>query len=203
MEITIEELAKSIIALFIIVDPIGNVPIFMGLTSNMSREERRRTFRTAIIISFVLLNVFALAGQSILSMFNISLHSFKIAGGLLLLIISIKILIHGMWEEKHLPGRSIGVVPIAFPLLVGPGAITLTMVNIQTTGVLTSVISVMVVLFITWLILRAIEPINNSLGETGSVVISRLMAVFIAAIAIEFIASGVRFYVLEGYSPIT
>lgn len=198
MEIAIDELVKSIIALFIIVDPIGNVPIFIGLTSNMNQEERRRTFRTGIIISFVLLNVFALAGQSILSMFNISIHSFKIAGGLLLLIISLKILLHGMWEEKHLSSRSIGVVPIAFPLLVGPGAITLTIVNIQTAGVLITVISVMVVLLITWLILRAIEPINNFLGETGSVVISRLMAVFIAAIAIEFIASGIGFYVLEG-----
>ncbi|MEM2276395.1 MAG: MarC family protein, partial [Thermoproteota archaeon] len=187
MEIAIDELVKSIIALFIIVDPIGNVPIFIGLTSNMNREERYRTFRTAIIISFVLLNVFALAGQSILSVFNISIHSFRIAGGLLLLIISIKILIHGMWEEKHLSSRSIGVVPIAFPLLVGPGAITLTIVNIRTAGVLITVISVMVVLLITWLILRAIEPINNFLGETGSVVISRLMAVFTAAIAIEFI----------------
>jgi len=193
MEIVIEELAKSIVALFIIVDPIGNVPIFMGLTSNMSREERRKTFETAIIISFVLLNLFALAGQSILSIFNISIHSFKIAGGLLLFIISMKILLHGMWEEKHLSSRSIGVVPIAFPLLVGPGAITLTIVNIQTAGVLVTVISVIIVLLVTWLILRAIEPINNFLGETGSVVISRLMAVFIAAIAIEFIASGVRF----------
>ncbi|MCL7395062.1 MAG: MarC family protein [Thaumarchaeota archaeon] len=193
MEIAIEELAKSIVALFIIVDPIGNVPIFMGLTSNMSREERRKTFETAIIISFVLLNIFALAGQSILSIFNISIHSFKIAGGLLLLIISMKILLHGMWEEKYLSSRSIGVVPIAFPLLVGPGAITLTIVNIQTAGVLVTVISVIVVLLITWLILRAIEPINSFLGETGSVVISRLMAVFIAAIAIEFIASGIRF----------
>lgn len=202
MEI-VEELAKSIIALFIIVDPIGNLPIFVGLTSNMSREERRRTFRTAIIISFVLLNLFALAGQSILSIFNISIHSFKIAGGLLLLIISIKILVHGMWEEKHLSSRSISAVPIAFPLLVGPGAITLTIVNIQTVGMLVSMVSVMVVLFITWLILRAIEPINNFLGETGSVVISRLMAVFIAAIAIEFIASGVRFYALGERLPIT
>jgi multiple antibiotic resistance protein len=98
-----------------------------------------------------------------------------------------------MWEEKYLSSRSIGVVPIAFPLLVGPGAITLTIVNIQTAGVLITVISVIVVLLITWLILRAIEPINSFLGETGSVVISRLMAVFIAAIAIEFIASGIRF----------
>ncbi len=194
MEIAIDELIKSIIALFIIVDPIGNIPIFIGLTSNMTREERSKTFRTAIVISFVLLNVFALAGQSILLVFNISIHSFKIAGGLLLLIISIKILIHGMWEERHLSDRSIGVVPIAFPLLVGPGAITLTIVNIQTTGVFVTVISVIVVLLITWLIIRAMEPINNFLGETGSVVISRLMAVFIAAIAIEFIASGIRFY---------
>ncbi|MCS7136610.1 MAG: MarC family protein [Nitrososphaerota archaeon] len=195
MELAIDELVKSIIALFIIVDPIGNVPIFIGLTSSMNREERRKTFKTAIIISFILLNVFALAGRSILSIFNISLHSFKIAGGLLLLIISIKILIHGTWEEKYLSKGSIGVVPIAFPLLVGPGAITLTIVNIQTAGVLVTVISVIIVLLITWLILRSIEPINNFLGETGSVVIARLMAVFIAAIAIEFIASGIRFMI--------
>jgi len=120
------DLFRGIIALFIIVDPVGNIPIFVGLTEKMKAEEKRRTFRTATIVGLILLLAFAVAGQQILNLFGITIHSFMIADGILLLIISVKILIYGGWKETVVTPESVGAVPIACPLLVGPGAITTT-----------------------------------------------------------------------------
>lgn len=184
-------LIKSTISLFIIVDPFGNIPIFIGLTERMNSEERRRIFHTATVSGLILLLLFAVAGREILNIFRISLESFMIAGGILLLIIAIRILIAGGWEERVTP-ESVGVVPIAVPLLVGPGAITTTILNLQEFGEVVTVFSVVIVFTIVWLTLRYIEPIYRILGKNGAVIIARVMALLIAAIAIQYILSGLQ-----------
>ncbi|MEM2401259.1 MAG: MarC family protein [Candidatus Bathyarchaeia archaeon] len=189
--IMLPALIKSTISLFIIVDPFGNIPIFIGLTERMSSEERRRIFHMATISGLILLLLFAVAGREILNIFRISLESFMIAGGILLLIIAIRILIAGGWEESVTP-ESIGVVPIAVPLLVGPGAITTTILNLQEFGEVVTIFSVVIVFTIVWLTLRYIEPIYKILGKNGAVIIARVMALLIAAIAIQYILSGLK-----------
>jgi len=188
------DLAKAVITLFIIVDPLGNIPIFISLTKGMTIEHRQKAFRTAIFTGFILLISFALVGQQIFMLFGISLYSFMIAGGILLLIISIRILVRGEWEEESNPPESIGVVPIGFPLLVGPGAITTTILNLQASGVIVTVIAVLIVFAVAQIILRLIDPIYRFLGNSGSLVISRLMALLIAAIAIQYILDGFLWY---------
>jgi multiple antibiotic resistance protein len=188
------ELAKAVITLFIIVDPLGNIPIFISLTKGMAKEDRQKAFRTAIFTGFILLISFALVGQQIFMLFGISLYSFMIAGGILLLIISIRILVRGEWEEDSTTPESIGVVPIGFPLLVGPGAITTTILNLQASGVIVTTIAVLIVFVVVQIILRLIDPIYRFLGSSGSLVISRLMALLIAAIAIQYILDGVFWY---------
>lgn len=187
------DMAKAAITLFIIVDPLGNIPIFIGLTKGMPKEARRKAFRTAIFTGFILLILFALMGQQILAFFGISLYSFMIAGGILLLIISIQILVRGGWEELTAP-ESVGVVPIGFPLLVGPGAITTTILSLQTSGTVVAVASVLIVFITVQAILTLIDPIYKFLGNSGTVVISKLMALLTAAIAIQYILSGVLWY---------
>ncbi len=187
-------LLKVTVALFVIVDPIGNVPILIGLTRNLSPMQRRRAFRSAILVSTLLLFIFAFAGQLLLELFGISVNSFKIAGGLLLLILAMKILIQGSWEEKAITPESAGAVPMAFPLLAGPGAITTTIVMLQIVGILEVILGLVIVLIITSVVLILIERIYAFLGETGSSVAARLMAVFIAAIAFQFMIEGIRFY---------
>lgn len=187
-------LAKAVITLFIIVDPLGNIPIFISLTKEMAKEERQKAFRTAIFTGFILLMSFALVGQQIFMFFGISLYSFMIAGGILLLIMSIRILIRGEWEEDSTNPESIGVVPIGFPLLVGPGAITTTILTLQASGIIVTTIAVLIVFVVVQIILRLIEPIYRFLGSPGSLVISRLMALLIAAIAIQYILGGVFWY---------
>ena len=195
----ISALIKATIALFIIVDPLGDIPIFVGLTENMADDYRKKVYNTAVVVGLVLLLVFAFTGTEILSIFGISLESFEIAGGLLLLIISIRILISGTHEKVESP-ESVGAVPIAMPLLVGPGAITTTIITLQSyqsvqpdgpvLSVAIAVLAVVIVLGLTWVILRYTNGLYKFLGKTGALVIARVMALLIAAIAVQYILTG-------------
>ncbi|MGC8849144.1 MAG: MarC family protein [Candidatus Bathyarchaeia archaeon] len=184
------DLLKAFIALIVIVDPLGNIPIFSSLTAGMDGKVRRRTFNTATVVGFILLLAFALLGDQLLKLFGISMESFMVAGGLLLAIISVKILVQGGWGERQVSPEDVGAVPIAFPLLVGPGAITTTMLILKSSGLAVTVSAVSLVFATVWLILRFIDPIYTLLGKTGSAVVTRVMAVFIAAIAVQFIFEG-------------
>jgi multiple antibiotic resistance protein len=187
-------LVKAIIVLFIIVDPFGNIPIFVGLTQNITEPQKRRVYNTACMVGVILLLVFAITGQEIFNIFGVNIYAFEIAGGLLLLIISIRILVSGNTHEVVESPESLGAVPIAIPLLVGPGAITTTILNLQDYGVYVAAVSVFVVLGITWVILRFINRVYKILGKTGSLVIARVMALLIAAIAIQYVLNGVTRY---------
>ena len=186
------DLVKMIIALFIVVDPLGNVPIFMSLTQNMTKPQRRRTFRLAIITGLVLLTLFSLVGQNILILFGISLDSFMVAGGILLLIVAIRLLFLGDWNEKTVLSESVGAVPIGCPLLVGPGAITTSILNLQTSDIFITLFSVLLTFSIVWLILRYVDSIYQILGKNGSLVITRVMALLIASIVVQYILQGAK-----------
>ena len=187
-------LAKAILVLFIIVDPFGSIPIFMSLTEKMPENQKKKVFNTATLVGFILLLAFAFAGQEIFSIFGVSIFSFEVAGGILLLIIAIKILISGRVTEMDESPESVGAVPIAMPLLVGPGAITTTIFNLQAYGVAVTAFSVFVVLILTWVILRYISKVYHFLGKTGALVIARVMALLIAAIAIQYVLFGVTHF---------
>ena len=190
------DLLKATVALFVIVDPLGPVPIFAGLTKPMSLDEKRKVFRTAAIIGAILLAVFALVGQEVLFLFGISLQSFQIAGGLVLLLLSIEITFRGERFDKLalISAEETAVFPIAFPLLVGPGAITLTLISIQSFGIIVSLLAIVIVMFVSWVVLSQTDRIYRMLGRTGSAVIARIMSLFIAAIAVQYILAGIQFY---------
>ena len=199
----ITDLARAAIALFIIVDPFGNIPIFVGLTEGIPDAQKKTVYDTAVLVGTALLLVFAFAGQGILSLFGLSIYSFEIAGGILLLIISIRILISGSMHEKVESPESLGAVPIAIPLLVGPGAITSIIVDLQVYdtvstlyGIVIAILAVLIVLSSTWVILRYISNIYKFLGKTGSLVIARVMALLIAAIAVQYILTGITHFVV-------
>lgn len=193
-------LIKAVIALFIIVDPFGNIPIFVGLTENVTDKQRRKIYDTAVLVGVLLLLVFAFTGTAILTIFGLSIYSFYVAGGILLLIIAIRILISGNFHENVESPETIGAVPIAIPLLVGPGAITTTILDIQIYQIPITVLSVLIVLGLTWIILRYINQVYKVLGKTGSLVIARVMALLIAAIAIQYIMTGVTHFPLMTHS---
>lgn len=192
----ISEFGKAALALFIIVDPFGNIPIFVGLTENVQDAQKKKVYNTATIVGMILLLVFAFAGTGILTLFGLSIYSFEVAGGILLLIISIRILISGNIHENVESPESIGAVPIAIPLLVGPGAITTTIFNIQQYDTIIAILAVLVVMTITWITLRYISKVYKFLGKTGSLIIARVMALLIAAIAVQYILTGVTHFVV-------
>jgi multiple antibiotic resistance protein len=190
------DLLKATVALFVIVDPLGPVPIFAGLTKPMSPDEKKKVFRTAALVGAVLLAAFALVGQEILILFGIALPSFQIAGGLVLLLLSIEIIFRGERMDKLtlVSAEETAVFPIAFPLLVGPGAITLTMISIQSSGILVALLAIVIVMFVSWIVLKQTDRIYRLLGKTGAAVIARIMSLFIAAIAVQYVLAGIQFY---------
>jgi len=187
------DLIRSTIALFVVIDPIGSVPVFIALTHKMESAERSSVTKTAIITAAGLLLVFAVAGTQILSIFSITISSFMVAGGILLFIVSIELLTHGEWRfaGAGTQGES-GVVPLAFPLLAGPGAITAVIISFQTTGLLVTALSIMIVIGVTYVVLRYVDNIYKIIGRRGSIIVTRVFVVLVAAIAVQFIVDGAR-----------
>jgi multiple antibiotic resistance protein len=212
--INVQDLLTSTIALFVVMDPIGVIPLYVSLTRNISDHERKIVSSNAVITTGILLLVFAIAGTTILSVFGVTISSFMIAGGILLFIVAVELLTRGEWtfgtprtitnirkksadkannlnaDTESPSGGESGVVPLAFPLLAGPGAITSVMISYQSNGLLTSILSIAIVIGLTFLILRIAESINKLLGQRGSMIVTRVFAVVVAAIAVQYIIQG-------------
>jgi multiple antibiotic resistance protein len=187
----LNELTRSTIALFVVIDPLGIIPLFVSLTNKMDKAQRKRTSELAILTAASLLIIFAIAGTQILSIFGINIQSFMIAGGILLFILSIELLTHGGWRfGVGDSSEDTGVVPFAIPLLVGPGAITSVIISFETAGLLVTILSIAIVIGVTYLTLLLINPINRILGRRGSMVITRVFAILVAAIGIQYIIQG-------------
>jgi multiple antibiotic resistance protein len=188
-----DDLLKSIVSLFVVVNPIGKVPLFITLTEKMERQNKKLVSKNAIITTAVLLTVFAVAGIQLLSIFGISIFSFMIAGGILLFIISIEFLTHGEWRyNRSSASGDSGIVPLAFPLLAGPGAITTVILSLQAYGWIVSIISIVFVVLVTYLILEMGNPLLRILGKRGSLVTTRVLAILLAAIAVQYVVEGVK-----------
>ena len=173
------DIITSVIALFVVIDPIGNIPLFIAFTKKLEKAEHKTVSKTAIITAAALLLLFGVAGTQILGLFGITIFSFMIAGGTLLFIIAIELLTYGEWRFVSKVKEDIGVVPIAFPLLAGPGSITAVIISYQTSGFLITFLSIIIVMTITYVILRMVNPIYKILGNRGSMIVSRVFAVII------------------------
>ncbi|HEY6658073.1 MAG TPA: MarC family protein [Nitrososphaeraceae archaeon] len=186
------DIITSVIALFVVIDPIGNIPLFIAFTKKLEKAEHKTVSKTAILTAAALLLLFGMAGTQILQLFGITIFSFMIAGGTLLFIIAIELLTYGEWRFARGVKEEVGVVPIAFPLLAGPGSITAVIISYQTSGFFITFSSIIIVMAITYVILRMVNPIYKVLGNRGSMIVSRVFAVIIAAIAVEYIVKGIK-----------
>jgi multiple antibiotic resistance protein len=186
------DILTSVIALFVVIDPIGNIPLFIAFTKKLQKAEHKTVSKTAILTAAALLLLFGMAGTQILQLFGITIFSFMIAGGTLLFIIAIELLTYGEWRFAGGVKEEVGVVPLAFPLLAGPGSITAVIISYQTSGFFITFSSIIIVMAITYVILRMVNPIYKVLGNRGSMIVSRVFAVIIAAIAVEYIVKGIK-----------
>ena len=211
------DIYKPLIALLAIVNPIGVVPFFIHFTQNLTPVQRRRTARVAAFSAFVVIAVSALAGLRIIDFFGISLASFQVGGGTLLLISSLQMLnaqtadsgVETVREgdDKLDVGDSIAVVPLTIPLLTGPATISTVVIYAEKTrhwwehAVLVGY--GIVIGLAVWLAFSAADKISRVLGRTGINVMTRLMGLILAAIAVEVMADGLTklFPVLAGSMP--
>lgn len=196
------EYSKIFLSLFAILDPVGMIPIIIAFTLTMSRDKRARVGRLASLSVVGILLAALLIGEWVLEFFGISIHSFRVAGGILLLLMSISML----FGDKDVRARdenadgeataSIAIVPLSTPLLAGPGAISAIILDAhrgQGVGHY-AVLGLEVVLlgFVVWLTFLVAPWVSERLGRIGSDIFSRLMGLVLAAIAVEFIAAGLR-----------
>ncbi|MDD4178452.1 MAG: MarC family protein [Candidatus Margulisbacteria bacterium] len=189
MEAFIGPFLKSLVALFIITDSPGNLPFFLGLTEGETLKERRKIFTTAILTGLSLLLIFLFAGMAILDLFGVTLNDFKIAGGILLLLIAIEIMLRGRINIEH--KEDMGVVPLGCPLLVGPGAITTAIVLLGQYGFAVVLSAITACFLLIWLVLYFGESIHNVLGKNGSLILTKIASILIAAIAVQFVRQGI------------
>jgi len=202
--IDLQLLASVFITLFVIMDPPGTVPIFLGLTGAMTAKQRNRAARQAVIAAFGVIAVFALFGQQLLSYMHISLPALQLSGGLLLLLVAMELLT-GKTEEPQPSGTrgvNVALVPLGTPLLAGPGAIVATMVFVQQAGTTPSwtaiAVGVVGVHITLWLSMRFANVIQRVLKDSGVTLITRIAGLLLAAIAVQLMADAVRAFVLEG-----
>jgi multiple antibiotic resistance protein len=197
------EYAKILLALLVVVNPIGGVPLFASLTAENTAEEKHRIARTASSAVAIVLVVAALGGKPLLALFGITIASFQVGGAILILLIAISMM-HGTQSgEKQTPEEAkeaaykerIAVVPLAIPLLSGPGAISTIIIyaTAQSSAAhLAAIVAcALLVGLITWIALRLATPVSTWLGKTGVTIAMRLMGLLLAAVAVEIFASGI------------
>ena len=203
-----EDLKFAVVALsavFFVIDPMANVPIFLTITASDTPAQRRRTAVRAAAAAWVTLSVFALAGGLIFKAFGISLGAFKIAGGLMLLLMSVD-----MMRAQPSPTRTtaeeqgeacarddVALFPLAIPMLAGPGAIATVMVLMSRAAwhpvrTLAVFVAVTVTCAASWLMMRSAANAERLLPKTLLRALERIMGLLLAAVAVEFIAGGIR-----------
>jgi multiple antibiotic resistance protein len=193
---------KIFTTLLAIVNPLGVIPVFVSLTGSLAEEERRRIARTTSIAVAVILIVAALLGKPLLNFFGVSIASFKVGGGILLLLMAISMMQARHTQSRQTPEEaleaeekeSIAVVPIAMPLLAGPGAISSVIIYADASSRPLHIASIILICLLTagctWVSLKVAGPAIKRMSKTGINIATRLMGLLLAAIAVEFVAGG-------------
>jgi multiple antibiotic resistance protein len=191
-------------AIFFVVDPFAVVPVFITITEGDSEEKRRLMARRACVVSAAILLTFLVGGGLIFRLFSLTLAAFKIAGGILLLMTALDML-RSMPARTRTSGKEVSeamhkpdvaIVPLAMPLLAGPGAIATVMVlTAQATKIWQFALlglSIVVTAALSYLLLRAASLVNRFLGNTGRAILERVMGLLLVAIAVQFMLGGIR-----------
>lgn len=180
--------SQAIVTFFLVIDPPGLIPLFLALTRGMTEKERFYLLNKSVIVGFILLIIFTIFGSTILWLFGIDVHDFRVAGGFLLLIISLQIVFTN--QEKDLTVSKPGVVPFATPLMVGPGAVTATIVLSGTIGIIKTLISGAISFIFAYFVLYFGKKLFDILGKDITEVITKVIGLILAAISVRYIREG-------------
>ncbi|MCK4758196.1 MAG: MarC family protein [Thermoplasmata archaeon] len=206
-------LIAVIVAVFAIVNPLGNVSFFVALTEGYNHKDRLEVINKAVFVAAGILIIFALVGNLIFEIFSITIPAFRIAGGILLFSIAFSMLrgsrpktkLTDRDKEEALERQAVGIVPLGVPMLAGPGAITtvmLYMVDATTDGfdvfkVLAIIIAVIITMSVAYVMLYYGEGIFKRLGRVGALAFSRIMGLILAAMAVQFVLTGLVNFALQ------
>lgn len=193
-------LTEVFVTLFVIMDPVGTVPVFLSLTSGRATDTARRAAWQAVAVSFSVIVAFALFGQQILGYLHISLAALQCAGGLLLLLVALELLTGDQDKEQSATsGTNVALVPLGTPMMAGPGAIVATMLFVEQIdgaadllGVSAGIIGVHLCL---WGAMRFSLPILRVIKDSGVLLVSRIAGLLLSAIAVQLVADAVRAFV--------
>ncbi|MFN4274241.1 MAG: MarC family protein [Aliihoeflea sp.] len=200
-----DALFNALVTMLVTIDPPGLAPLFLAVTAGMNRAERMQVAVRASVIGFITLAVFAVAGAAILSLFGITLPAFRVAGGLLLFYIAFEMIFERR-QERHEKSaqraitqdmiRNVAAFPLAIPLIAGPGAISAAVLLSGTmpgpTGHALLVAIIALCIAVTFLVFVLAERVDRFLGETGRSILTRLLGVILAALAVQFVADGIK-----------
>ncbi|GAB6123954.1 MarC family protein [Dysgonomonas termitidis] len=187
---------------FTLINPISAMPVFLGLTSDMEPKDRVAVAKRAVLVSLIIVLVFAFSGQFLFRVFGISVNSFRIVGGAIFFVVGFDMLnarlspIKAKGSEIKQTIKDIAITPLAIPMLCGPGAITNAIVLMEDAdSILLKVVFVValcLMLLVTYLILISSSKLIKRFGETGINVMMRLMGLIVMVIAVEFFLAGIR-----------
>ena len=205
---------RAFVTFFTIIDPLGLVPVVIGLTAHLNDAQRRTIVTRAIIISATIIAFFALVGRFLLDRLGISLYAFNMAGGALLFLVAVDMLFgrppgtrETRTEEEEARTRDdISIFPLAIPMIAGPGTIATTIlyVDLATPNILNLLAvaaAIITTLVIAWFVMRSSTRIMHLIGRTGILVFSRILGILLAALAIQFLLDGLRtFIIVNGWA---
>jgi multiple antibiotic resistance protein len=180
-------------AIFGIMDPVGNVPFFITLTNSLDQPARTKLALRAVLYAGGILILFMFLGNSILNVFSISMESFRIAGGLVLLILGFQILFgveFNNQKDELLEEKDVSIVPLATPLIAGPGMITAVVILSKEYGYLFTLAGIIVNLALSFILFRFAHIILKILGKRSAMVFAKIMGLILMAIGVEFIRSA-------------
>jgi multiple antibiotic resistance protein len=183
--------------LFAVVNPIGNIPVYADLTRELEIRERGNVMKLAVLTSLFVVTLFALIGDwSLVYLFNVNLGELEIAGGILLFIVALRgVMAQGPVYEHPKDSRMLAVFPIAFPIMVGPGAITVTIITSGAIGQVLMVITAVVTFFFVFLVAWNADRLMRLVGPYAGMMIARLLYIFLAAKAVAMVLDGITEFV--------
>ncbi|QFU93590.1 MarC family protein [Amycolatopsis sp. YIM 10] len=195
---------EATITLVVIMDPPGTVPVFLSLTGRKSPAVRARAARQAVLVSLLVISLFAIAGQAILAYLHIGIPALQGAGGLLLLLIALDLLTgKGSTDPEVADDVNVALVPLGTPLLAGPGAIAATIVFVRQAdgkvgAYVALALAIVTVHFVLWMCMRYSGVVIKLIRESGITLLAKVAGLLLAAIAVELVADSVKGFITGG-----
>lgn len=189
---TLKPFILTFIPIFAAVDAFGNIPLFIALTHTLSKKHKQKVIQESVVTATLIAVLFMFLGKLVLRVLGISIEDFQIAGGILLLVISVHLLLAGKHKGSVLTEGSheVGVFPLGTPLITGPAVLTMTLIMLDSFGPMPTFISLLLNMFIVWITFKYTDFFIRVIGEAGMKALSKIMYIILAAIAVMMMRKG-------------